>query len=41
MYALGMSGSPGLAALATSDTAPEWQRTAAHWWGEHGSAIRP
>ena len=41
MYALGMSGSPGLAALATSDTAPDWQRTAAHWWVEHGSAIRP
>lgn len=41
MYALGMSGSPGLAAIAASDQVPEWQRVAADWWQEHGSAIRP
>ena len=40
MYALGMSGSPALPALAGSETAPEWQRVAARWWGEHGGAIR-
>ncbi len=41
MYALGMSGSPGLATIATSSVAPEWQRVAAAWWHEHGAAIRP
>ena len=41
MYALGMSGSPGLSAIAGSEQAPEWQRVAAAWWLEQGSAIRP
>ena len=40
MYALGMSGSPALAALAAAERAPEWQRVAARWWREHGAAIR-
>lgn len=41
MYALGMSGSPGLSAIAHSEQAPEWQRVAAAWWLEQGTAIRP
>jgi hypothetical protein len=40
LYALGMSGSPGLAAIAASEQAPEWQRVAARWWVEHGPAVR-
>lgn len=40
MYALGMSGSPGLAAITRSRTAPEWQQAAARWWLEQGPAIR-
>lgn len=39
LYALGMSGSPGLAAISRSDGAPPWQRTAARWWLAQGSAI--
>lgn len=39
VYALGMTGSPGLAALAASDSAPRWQRHTARWWHENGSAI--
>jgi hypothetical protein len=40
MYALGMSGSPGLAALVKSPAAPQWQKDAAGWWLAHGSAVR-
>ena len=40
LYALGMSGSPGLPVIAASEQAPEWQRVAARWWNEHGPAIR-
>lgn len=39
MYALGMSGSPGLDALARSSRAPAWQREAATWWLEAGPAV--
>ncbi|MGA9747415.1 MAG: hypothetical protein WBQ50_08175 [Nocardioides sp.] len=41
MYALGMSGSPGLATIASSEGPPGWQREAAAWWRERGPAIRP
>jgi hypothetical protein len=40
MYALGMTGSPGLEAIAGSSSAPEWQRRAARWWLRTGPAIR-
>ena len=40
MYALGMTGSPGLAAIARSTDAPEWQKSAARWWIAQGPAIR-
>lgn len=40
MYALGMTGSPGLAALARSTAVPEWQRRAATWWAAHGPAVQ-
>ncbi|CAN5159401.1 hypothetical protein BH18ACT9_BH18ACT9_20000 [soil metagenome] len=40
MYALGMSGSPGLSAIAKSPTAPAWQRSAARWWRRQGAALR-
>jgi len=40
MYALGMTASPGLAAIANSSGAPEWQRRAARWWLRVGPAIR-
>lgn len=40
MYALGMTGSPGLALIARASTAPEWQRTAAAWWLSQGPAVR-
>jgi hypothetical protein len=39
MYALGMTGSPGLPVLARSVSAPAWQREAAGWWVEAGPAI--
>jgi len=39
MYALGMSGSPGLAAIARSSNAPQWQRSAAGWWQRQGSSL--
>ncbi|MGH3444797.1 MAG: hypothetical protein ACRDPB_05435, partial [Nocardioidaceae bacterium] len=39
MYALGMTGSPALAAIARSADAPGWQRDAARWWLAHGSAV--
>jgi transcriptional regulator with XRE-family HTH domain len=41
MYALGMSGSSALPAIARSRQAPEWQRNAARWWHEQGPAILP
>jgi hypothetical protein len=40
MYALGMSGSPGLSAILRSTQSPEWQKTAAAWWISQGSAVR-
>jgi hypothetical protein len=40
MYALGMTASPGLAAIAGSSVAPDWQRRAAAWWLRVGPAIR-
>lgn len=40
IYALGMSGSPGLQSITRSTTAPEWQRDAARWWLVQGPAIR-
>ena len=40
MYALGMTGSPGLAAIAKSSDAPDWQKSAARWWIAQGPAIR-
>ena len=40
MYALGMSGSPGLAAIARSSNAPQWQRSAAGWWQRQGSSLQ-
>ena len=40
LYALGMSGSPGLPTIASSENAPGWQRVAARWWHERGPAVR-
>ena len=40
MYALGMTASPGLAAIAGSSVAPDWQRRAARWWLRTGPAVR-
>lgn len=40
MYALGMSGSPGLDVIAKSANAPEWQKVAARWWLAAGAAVR-
>ena len=40
MYALGMTASPGLAKIAASSRAPDWQRRAARWWLRTGPAIR-
>ena len=39
MYALGMTGSAGLRALNRSSTAPPWQKAAARWWLQIGSAV--
>jgi transcriptional regulator with XRE-family HTH domain len=39
MYALGMSGSPGLLAISKAKDAPLWQAAAARWWLEQGPAI--
>ena len=39
MYALGMSGSPGLLAISKSKDAAAWQQAAARWWIEQGPAI--
>lgn len=40
MYALGMTGSPGLQSIARSNDVPEWQKSAARWWSAQGPAIR-
>jgi hypothetical protein len=40
LYALGMTGSPGLQTLLKSAQAPQWQQAAARWWIQQGSAIR-
>lgn len=40
MYALGMSGSPGLESIVRSRQSPEWQRSAATWWISQGPAVR-
>lgn len=40
MYALGMSGSPGLESIAKARTSPAWQREAATWWLQQGAAVR-
>lgn len=39
MYALGMSGSPGLRAITKSHEAPEWQLVGARWWISQGPAL--
>ncbi len=39
MYALGMSGSPGLLAITRSANAAPWQQAAARWWIEQGPAV--
>lgn len=39
MYALGMSGSPGLLSLTKSTSSVPWQQAAARWWIEQGPAI--
>jgi transcriptional regulator with XRE-family HTH domain len=40
MYALGMSGSPGLLAISKSKDAAVWQQSAARWWLEQGPAVK-
>ena len=40
LYALGMTGSPGLEAITRSTTSPPWQKSAARWWIATGPAIR-
>jgi hypothetical protein len=40
MYALGMTGSPGLRAMTRASGVPDWQRSAARWWISQGPAIR-
>lgn len=40
LYALGMTGSPGLQAITRSSTSPDWQKAAARWWVAHGPAVR-
>ena len=39
MYALGMSGSPGLISIVKSGTAVAWQQAAARWWLDQGPAV--
>lgn len=39
LYALGMTGSPGIAAMVAAPRLPSWQRHTARWWHTHGSAI--
>jgi transcriptional regulator with XRE-family HTH domain len=40
VYALGMTGSAGLAAILKANDGPEWQKSAARWWTRQGPAIR-
>jgi len=40
LYALGMTGSPGLQAILKSADAPAWQKAGADWWITQGAAIR-
>ena len=40
MYALGMTGSPALPAMATGRGVPAWQRDAARWWLALGPSLR-
>ena len=40
LYALGMTGSPGLEAITRSATSVGWQKHAARWWIAAGPAIR-
>lgn len=40
LHALGMTGSPVLATLASRTGVAEWQRLAAEWWLDGGPAIR-
>ena len=40
LFALGMSGSPGLRDVVRSAETPQWQRSAARWWIDHGSSVR-
>lgn len=39
LYALGMTGSPGIPVMASSRTVPKWQKHTAAWWHQHGAAI--
>lgn len=39
LYALGMTGSPALELLASSPTAPAWQRDGAAWWLRTGAGL--
>jgi len=39
LYALGMTGSPALAALVGSATTPPWLREGARWWMDLGPGI--
>ncbi|WP_067438088.1 hypothetical protein [Nocardioides jensenii] len=40
LYAMGMTGSPGLTWVSRSTTAPRWQRRTAGWWLARGPAIK-
>ncbi len=40
MYALGMTGSPGLPMMVRAAGVPDWQASAARWWISQGAAIR-
>ncbi len=39
LYALGMTGSPGLRTISRSPVAPAWQKAAARWWTNQGPAV--
>ncbi len=39
MYALGMTGSPGLVGMMRSASTPDWQSAAAAWWVRQGPAV--
>lgn len=40
LYALGMSGSPGLLSITKASSAAPWQQAGARWWIEQGPAVR-